>query len=124
MTAVLLDTSAWVSFFRGEAGRSDTVADLLERATVHTCGPVLLELRRGLRGHEHDRVLPLLERQRFLASGRDDYLRAGQMLAELRGQGVTVPSMDGLIAAIAIKAGMPLLTFDRHFKHFREVELR
>jgi tRNA(fMet)-specific endonuclease VapC len=46
---ILVDTSAWIEFFRGR----DPVASLVDSAIEHNeaalCGPIVTELRRGLR---------------------------------------------------------------------------
>ncbi len=46
-----------------------------------------------------------------------DFTSAGDLLRDLRASGTTLPSMDGLIAALALRHDVPLLTLDRHFEH-------
>ncbi len=63
-----MDTSAWIGFFRGQAPFAAAVDRLLESDEVALCGPVLTELRRGLRSAaDRARVLPLLAGCRILA---------------------------------------------------------
>ena len=112
---LLLDTSAWIAFFRSDDASSAVVAEALTTRECFTCGPVLLELRRGLRAHEQPRVLGALSLLQYLESERSSYELAGTILADLRSRGKTISSMDGLIAAIAIEADIPLLTFDHDF---------
>jgi predicted nucleic acid-binding protein len=58
---ILVDTSAWVDFFRGRGRHAMRVDDLLEHDEVALCGPVVTEIRRGLRSPgDRARVLPLL----------------------------------------------------------------
>lgn len=58
---ILVDTSAWIDFFRGRGPLAARVDELIESDQVALCGPVVTELRRGLRSQaERGRVLPLL----------------------------------------------------------------
>ena len=50
---ILVDTSAWIDFFRGRDPLAGWVDEALEANDVAVCGPVHTELRRGLA-----RVLP------------------------------------------------------------------
>ena len=58
---ILVDTSAWIDFFRGREPIASIVDSALDSDDVALCGPVLTELHRGLRTpRERKRVLPLL----------------------------------------------------------------
>ena len=60
-TRVLVDTSAWIDFFRrteGEVG--DTVANLVEEDQAVMTGPVLAELLRGVRSAKEGEELRVL----------------------------------------------------------------
>lgn len=114
---VLIDTSAWIAFFRGDEPVASLVDNALEgRAAL--CGVVELELRQGLKPEERNRVLPLLEATVRLPTEEGDWGRAGDLLAALRRRGVTVPSTDGLIAHLALKHKVALVENDGHFEHF------
>lgn len=112
---VLVDTSAWVDFFRDRAPAADAVASLLRARRAVRCGPVDLELRRGLRGVEAATVLPLIRGLETTSVDDLDFASAGDLLGTLARQGTTLPSVDGLIAAIALRHDLPLLATDRHF---------
>lgn len=112
---VLVDTSAWVAFFRGSVpGRSEVRALVTENRAVR-CGPVELELRRGLRRSEAAAVLGVWSAVPPLAVEAIDFTSAGDLLRDLRESGKTLPSMDGLIAALALRYEVPLLSLDHHF---------
>ena len=119
---LLLDTSAWIAFFRSNDASSNIVSEALTTRECLTCGPVLLELRRGLRAHEQQRVLGALSNLQYVGSNRRNYELAGTILADLRSRGKTISSMDGLIAAIAISSDVPLLTFDQDFHLISELQ--
>jgi predicted nucleic acid-binding protein len=59
----------------------------------------------------------------FVDTGRADHQAAGARLREMRTAGVTVPASDAPIAAVAVRAGLPLLTVDSLFRHFAALRL-
>ncbi len=114
---VLIDTSAWIDAFRE---KTDWVAPLIrrlldeDRAVI--CGPVLFEIRRGLRPAERKRVLPLFDALHRLPFEETDWEKAGDLDASLRKKGITLPSMDLLISHLCLKHKIAILTLDKHFK--------
>lgn len=118
MSLVLIDTSAWIDYLRaGEGPLADILETLLEEDRAALCGVAVTEVRQGLLSHEEEGVLALFETLPYLDSDRADYERAGELLAKLRRQGVTIPAMDGVIAALCQRHRLPLLENDRHFAH-------
>jgi predicted nucleic acid-binding protein len=116
---ILVDTSAWIEFFRGKGRVADQVDALLEADDVALCGPVITELRRGLRGPaERRRVLPLLSACHELAQPADLWLEAGGLGFALARRGATVKTLDLLIAAYALSHDVALLTVDGDFELF------
>jgi predicted nucleic acid-binding protein len=80
------------------------------------CGVILQEILQVIREQKSFD----LTRQRllflpFLESTREVHLLAASIYRDLRKRGVTVPSVDAAIAAIAIHHGFPLFTRDDHF---------
>lgn len=112
---VLVDTSAWVAYFRGLDPARSAVLALLQEGRALRCGPVELELRQGLRRSEADSVLSLWRGLAPLQVEEIDFASAGDLLIELRSRGVTVPALDALIACLAVRREVPLLTLDKHF---------
>ena len=117
---ILVDTSAWIAFFRGDdAGTA--VDDLLAHDEVALCGPTLTELRRGLRSpSERRQVLPLLDGCHLLPQPDALWLEAGDLGFALARKGVTVKTLDLLIAVYALAHGVDVLTLDRDFRSMRE----
>jgi predicted nucleic acid-binding protein len=113
---VLVDTSAWVAFFRGALPGSTEVRTLLTEDRALRCGPVELELRRGLRRHEAAAVLGVWSAVPPLPIEAIDFTSAGDLLRDLAEAGRTLPSIAGLIAALALRHDVALLTLDRHFE--------
>jgi len=117
---ILVDTSAWIEFFRGRGPLTARVDELLAENEVALCGPVVTELGRGLRSaRERSRVLDLLRGCHALAQPHDLWSEAGELGALLGRRGATVKSMDLLIAVHALAHGVPLLTADSDFTAMR-----
>jgi len=113
----LIDTSAWIDFFRGKEPLATQVEKLLEENQVATCGPILTELGRGFRSEkEKQKVLGLFSGCRHLAQPIDLWEAAGEIGFALKRAGSTVKSFDLLIAAYAISHQTPLLSTDKDFK--------
>lgn len=123
MPDVLIDTSAWVDFFRqGEGPVAATLDRLLEDDQAVLCGVVEMELLQGVRAKDRSRLRVLLCALRYVSVEREDFLVAGERLGELRRGGITVPATDALIAALCTRHRLELLTTDRHFEHFPAVK--
>ncbi|MBI4701008.1 MAG: PIN domain-containing protein [Deltaproteobacteria bacterium] len=115
---ILVDTSAWIDFFRGAGGLCDRVDALLETDEAALCGPVVTELRRGLRSAaERRRVLPLLAACHQLDQPAALWVEAGELGYFLARRGVTVKTLDLLIAAYALSHGVAILAADDDFRN-------
>ena len=118
---ILVDTSAWVDFFRGREPLAGAVDALLEDNQVAVCGPIFTELRRGLRtARERARVLPLLGACHELAQPSRLWDEAGDLGSVLSRKGATVKTLDLLITVYALSHGVPLLTADSDFALIRK----
>ena len=89
--------------------------ELLADDRVAICGPVVFEIRRGLRPKEQKTVLPLFEALHFLPFAEEDWAAAGSLDVTLRQKGLTLPAMDLLIATLCQRHQVTLLTLDQHF---------
>jgi tRNA(fMet)-specific endonuclease VapC len=119
---ILVDTSAWIEFFRGRDPIATVVDDALASNEVALCGPVEAELRRGLLNErERARVLPLLDACHALALPEALWTEAGDLGFALRRRGVTPKTIDLLIAAYALTYSVSLLTLDKDFKAMQKV---
>jgi predicted nucleic acid-binding protein len=115
---VVVDTSVWIDFFRNRSGNDNGRLEELIRENNRTaiCGLILQEILQGIR----DRKTFEITRKRllflpYLEASREVHLFAASLYRDLRTRGITVPSTDTVIAAVAIHHGFPLFTRDAHF---------
>ena len=119
---ILVDTSAWVEFLRATGSEVHArLRDLLQGGeALATTELVVMEVLAGARDHAHlDRLRrAVLGRCQMLTGhGLADYEEAAAIYRHCRGQGATVRRLnDCLIAAVAIRAGVPLLHADQDFE--------
>jgi predicted nucleic acid-binding protein len=114
---ILVDTSAWIEFFRGTAPVAQQVDMALAEGEAAWCGPIATELRRGFASaKERANVLRLLEGCHWLAQPDALWEEAGDLGFVLRRKGLTVKTFDLLIATYALSHGTALLAVDGDFK--------
>jgi predicted nucleic acid-binding protein len=114
---ILVDISAWIDFFRDRKPIANIVDQALDENSAAICGPIYTELLRGFKHtKERDKVIPLLQSCRFLTQPFSLWETAGQFGFQLKCQGVTVKTLDLLIACFAMAHGLPILAVDRDFK--------
>jgi predicted nucleic acid-binding protein len=98
---------------------------LLDSDEAALCGPVVTELRRGLRSPtDRARVLPLLAGCHLLEQPARLWEEAGELGYFLGRAGATVKSMDLLIAAYALSHGVAILSADTDFRVMQRVGAR
>jgi predicted nucleic acid-binding protein len=113
----LIDTSAWIEFFRGTGQAAQQVDTALAEGEAAWCGPIATELRRGfVSAKERAKVLRLLEGCHWLAQPEGLWEEAGDLGYVLRRKGLTVKTFDLLIATYALSHGTALLAVDGDFK--------
>lgn len=121
---IVVDSSVWIDYFRGEATpQSDRLDDLLGDAPLAIGDLMLAEV---LQGFSIDRdfhcALELLSALTVIdIAGRDVAVQAARNFRSLRARGVTVrKTIDTLIATRCIEDGHVLLYSDRDFDPFVE----
>ena len=114
----LVDSSAWIEFLRRTGSPANIrVRELLASEDIAICDPVRMEVLAGARNESDLRVLHrFLARTTPIPMQSSDYDNAAVIYRRCRRQGETVRKLiDCLIAAVAIRAGMPVLHNDRDF---------
>ena len=113
---ILIDTSAWVEFFRGTLKTADTVAKLIEKGQACICGVISYELIQGSKSDDEALHLSgVLSALNYIEMTPELWIRAGNVSAGLRKKGITLPMSDLLIGSIALEHGLEVLTQDEHF---------
>ena len=118
---VLIDSSAWIEFLRDSGSPACRQVDELLDRDFAICDPIRMEVLAGARDESH-----LLNLRRLLARAvvipmrPTDYVNlfkdAAALYRRCRRQGATVRKLiDCLIAAVAIRAGTPVLHHDADF---------
>ncbi len=116
---VLIDTSAWICFFSRKAHDEIKTAifNLLDENRAAITGPVLIELIQGCRTEaEKKNIKEVIEGIHWLDIVEDIWHSASEMAFTLRRKGVTVPAIDALIAATAIRYKSSLLHKDSDYE--------
>jgi len=119
---VLVDTSVWVSYFRGGSPAiAEKVDCLLEGAEVCVPKIVLAEL---IQGAESEREISTIEdffdAFTILDQSQNTWLKAGKLSRELKNRGKTIRLLDCYIAVIAQENACAILTLDEHFKEIQQ----
>jgi predicted nucleic acid-binding protein len=115
---VLVDTPYWIGYFnRPDTERASKVEALIREDRAALAGVILAELLRGARTiEEFSELRSALAAVAWVATTDESYVRAGRLGFELRRRGVTVPTTDCVIAAVAESVGGRILTLDGHFE--------
>jgi predicted nucleic acid-binding protein len=115
MKKILIDTSAWVEYFKG----NPTVAAMVhggENYASHITGPVITELIQGMKTEKEKESFPTsLESLPRLKITDQDWSDAGTFGAQLRSKGITVPLADLIIYTVARNNNCSICTLDKHF---------
>jgi len=114
---ILVDTSAWVEFLRDTGSPVCTKVDELLEGEIATCDPIRMEVLAGARdeGHLND-LRRLLARASVIDLTSGDYEDGAVLYRTCRRRGETVRKLiDCLIAAVAVRADLPVLQADSDF---------
>jgi predicted nucleic acid-binding protein len=118
---ILVDTSAWVEYLRGnQTSVHRTLRELIERSQpLATTEVVVMEVLAGARDQDHlERLRRLLLRCQLLRTrSLADYEQAAALFRHCRSKGETVRRLtDCLIATVAIRDGVEVLHSDADFQ--------
>jgi predicted nucleic acid-binding protein len=116
---ILIDTSAWIASFK-KIG-NDELKEFMKQTIVSglavTTPVVILELLQGCRSvGERDALKIKLESLDILSITLPVWEQAYELGFSLRRKGLTLPTVDLIIAALAIESETLLLHHDEHFE--------
>ena len=113
---ILIDTSAWIAFFRQQSPCYEIVLEALDMDRISCLGIILGELLQGARGTGEKKVLQNFPKTlTFLPENLELWTRAGELSQSMRAQGLTIGLADCYIATCAQCADQVILTLDKHF---------
>jgi predicted nucleic acid-binding protein len=121
---VLVDSSAWIDFLRGNISAITAIQTLGKARAVVICGQIRQEVLQGSRDAE---AFKKLDRQMSIWAYEPetpgDFLEAARIFSSLRWEGITLPPSDCLIAALAIRLNLPLYSRDPAFDQIPKLKL-
>ena len=122
---VIVDTSVWVEYLRGQnVAQREVLATLIRNGSAYLCGVVLAELLAGARSaRDHDLIDTLFRGVPYWEFTRVTWARAGALASSLRAGGTTLPFADLLVAAVALEHGCSVFTHDTHFQRIPAIPL-
>jgi predicted nucleic acid-binding protein len=110
-----------VDFLRSpEDETGNEFARLLDHDAVLVCGPVAAELLAGTTPPRREQLWNVLARLRWADLDRTAWRRIGELAADLRAAGASVPLTDVMIAVAAIDAKAELWSQDSDFRRIAE----
>ena len=115
---ILIDSSAWIEFLRDTGSATCERVELLLAGEIAICDAVRMEVLAGARDEHHLLGLRrLLARATVIPMVPGDYDDAAALYRRCRLEGETVRRLiDCLIAAVAIRADLPVLQRDADFE--------
>lgn len=122
MSEVLIDSSAWIDFLRGDAAAVKKVDPLLADGRAAISGPIYAEVVSGAQTRAvFDRLSLLFRSLNSLAPPALAWQQVAEARFALARQGTQVHLVDLLIAVTALHGGHSLLTRDRDFSIISKV---
>jgi predicted nucleic acid-binding protein len=124
---VLVDTCVWSLALARRTPREEPCVLALRRLIdegedVLLAGIVLQELLQGLRTpRQAERLVALLDPFELVVADRIDHDTVAALYRTCRAEGLTLGTVDALIAALAMRRGAHLLTVDADFERIAHV---
>lgn len=115
---LLVDTSAWIASFQrvGSKDLKEFLKEAVSSGAASTTPIVILELLQGCRNEQERDTLRLrLESLDVLPVTQETWERAYDLGFSLPRRGLTIPTVDLVIASIALENNYTVLHQDRHF---------
>ncbi|MGH2764627.1 MAG: PIN domain-containing protein [Actinomycetota bacterium] len=114
---MLPDTSVWVDHLRGR--EDDELGRLRHEGRIVVCGPVLAEMLKGTPPHRRDALWMSVGTLPWAELGRAAWRMVGEVAADLRTAGISLPLTDVEISVAAVRADAALWTRDLDFERIR-----
>ena len=125
--SILVDTSVWSLALRRDKPSTSKQVKILRNALesgveVHVTGIILQELLQGFSGASaQEAIVERFAALPILVPDTRDYIDAAGLRNRCRRKGVQVGTIDALIAQLAIRYELELLSADRDFRHMAKI---
>lgn len=115
---ILVDTSVWIEYFnKAESKIGNRLEKMLINGQVFGSGIILTELLQGAKiKKEFDAILNNYTALPLIDVNINIWIKAGKLSFNLRRKGITIPTSDLLIAALALESGCKVFTLDTNFE--------
>ena len=121
MDKVLVDTSAWIEFFRKKEPYYNIIMELTDNDKTCCIGIILAELLQGSKSEkELNTIKEFLHVFDFLTESIELWEKAGELSYNLQRKGKTAGLSDCYIAVVAKSNNVKLLTLDNHFYELKK----
>jgi predicted nucleic acid-binding protein len=115
MKKVIIDTSVWIEYFKGNEAAAAVIDDQAGY-DLYVTGPIISELTQGMKTEsEMASFTVLIESLPCLKILDQHWLAAGLTGSELRKKAITVPLPDLMIYTVAVDNNCAIFTLDNHF---------
>jgi predicted nucleic acid-binding protein len=121
--ACLVDSDIVIDFLRGRNYAREILERWAKEGLLAVSTLTHLEVYQGMKGGEEKATSAFLDGLTSVAVDVPVARRAGRLLSELRGKGVTVGMADAVIAATALQLSVPLLTNNGEHYPFPELKV-
>ena len=114
---ILVDSSVWIDFFSSSPGRAgDELRRMISDAEPFALtGVVVAEILQGLTRDVAPMEHYLSQWELLEPAGFSTYREAAAIFRAARAKGVSLTTIDALIAAIALEHGASVFTLDKDF---------
>lgn len=121
--SILVDTSVWIDYFSPRSGPAgDELRRLIADAEpVALTGMIVTEVLQGLIRDPAPIEHYLSQWELLEPEGLATYVRAAEIFRLARSRGLTLSTVDILIASLALQHGANLFTLDQDFRRLAKV---
>lgn len=125
---VLIDTSVWIDYFKGEGGELLEMTDrFLTYSAVYVPKVVIAELIQGAKSEKEISVIEsFIEAFHIIDQTENTWLNAGRLSYSMKRRGIKVNLVDCYIAVLAEEHRCKIFSLDEHFrmiKRFLKIDL-
>ena len=118
-----MDSSVWIDLFRPTSGRAGEELDRLieDAAPLAVTGVVVTEVVQGFTRDATSVEHYLAEFEMLEPQGFSTYRNAAAIFRAARSKGISLATIDVLIAAVALEYDAAIFTLDRDFTYIAQI---